>query len=376
MLVFKNTEPYNCIPLQPKGGSILESRARLLAGLLIAVAAFIFTAPPLHAEKSNFTTGTAVGTELSGCAADPGGVAGDCWGLNVTCPNVKAYAPYDATVKVSKPSGRSLGTVIFITGGGGLYYYDTYFTYGTSLINTVVSAGYTTAQIVFDNPVDGWLTGPASDGNGPISLACLPATAMEWVYQNELASGTPLCATGNSGGSFAIAYALSQYGLDSILTLAEETSGPEFSRIDYGCAPSKQYSACAICGSGVQYESYGLTNAEDIVDPAYTGVVSGEPNGPCSEDYEGSTTYASELYHDSILSDRFSPLLSYATQVRGVFGGMDTSGGAVPQGLDWLSYVTSSTAIVCVPSAGHEMADYPAGADQIESDLVTYCKLP
>lgn len=336
----------------------------------------MFAANSLHAQKSNFTLGTATGTELSSCTADPQGVAGNCWGLNVSCLNVKAYSPYDATVKVTQPTGRSLGTVIFITGGGGIYYYDTYFTYGTSLINTLVSAGYTAAQIAFDNPTAGWLTGPASDGNGPISLACLPATAMDWVYHNVLTSGTPLCATGNSAGSVAIAYALAQYGLSSILTLAEATSGPEFSRMDYGCSRPGKYTACAICGTGSQNESYGLTNAENFVDPAYTGTVSGKANGPCSEDINGSTTNANQLHHDSLLSDKFPPVLSYTTQIRAAFGGLDTSGGAIPQGLGWLSYITSSAAVVCVPSAGHEFADDQLGANQLESDLAAYCTLP
>jgi len=354
----------------------MHIRGKLLAALFLAVAGGTVGAGSLQAQKSNFSIGTATGTALSSCSSDPGGAAGNCWGLNVSCPNVTAIQPYDATVKVTAPAGQSLGTIIFITGGGGNAYYDTSFTYGTSLIDAVVTAGFTAAQIAFDNPVAGWLTGPALDGNGPISLACLPATAMQWVYDNVLSLGTPLCATGNSGGSFAIAYALSQYGLDSILTFAEETSGPEFSRLDYGCSPSTRYSACAICGSGSQYESYGLTNAEDFVDPAYTGVVDGLPKGPCSKDIDGSTHYAAQLHHDSILSDTYPPELSFSTQIRAVFGGLDTSGGAVPEGLDWVSFIASPVALICVPTAGHELADDQNGANQIQTDLIAYCKLP
>jgi hypothetical protein len=44
------------------------------------------------------------------------GVSGTCWGLNVSaCPNVPIH-PYDATVKVTSPSGASIGTIIFLTG--------------------------------------------------------------------------------------------------------------------------------------------------------------------------------------------------------------------------------------------------------------------
>jgi len=353
----------------------MDAQLQSLAGSILLVAVLTFNAP-LHAQKSNFSVGTATGTALSSCSADPKGVTGNCWGLNISCPNVTSIQPYDVTVKVTAPAGQSLGTIILITGGGGNSYYDTYFTYGTSLINTLVETGFTAAQVVFDNATDGWLTGPALDGNGPITLACLPATAMQWVYNSVLTQGTPLCATGNSGGSAAIAYALSQYGLGSILTMAEPTSGPEFARLDYGCSGVSRYEACAVCGSGMQSESYGLVDAEDFVDPAYTGVRDRQPNGPCSEDVEGSTANAAQLLHDSILSDIYPPVLSFSTQIHAVFGGLDTSGGAIPEGLDWESFITSSIAVVCVPTAGHQMAGYAAGEAQIESDLVTYCKAP
>ncbi len=351
-------------------------RPRFVGNLLIALAAIIVIAWPLHAQKANFSVGTAKGTELSDCAADPGGVSGNCWGLNISCPNVTAILPYDVTVKVTTPAGKSLGTVIFITGGGGLDYYDTIFIYGTNIIDDLVASGFTAAQVVFDNPVAGWLTGPAGDGNGPISLACLPATAMEWVHSAVLTSGTPLCATGNSGGSFAVAYSLSQYGLGSILTLAEATSGPEASRLDYGCAPKGQYSACAVCGYGTQDESYGLTPAEEFIDPAYTGVVNGQPTGPCSEGVDGSKANAALFHQDSILSDTYPPQLSFATQVRAIFGGLDVGEGAIPEGLDWVSFITSPATVVCVPTAGHDMPNYMSGASQIENDLISYCKLP
>jgi len=277
--------------------------AVLLGGMLLA-------GRPALAQRGN-PIGTATGTQLATCPSDPGGVSGNCWGLNVSCPLVTPIQPYDATLKVTIPSGASTGTIIFITGGGGVGFYDTQFTYGAGLINALVRAGFTTVQVVFDNQVAGWLTGPAKDGNGPLSLACLPSTAMQWVHDNILTSGTPLCATGNSGGSFAIAYALSQYGLGSIFSMAELSSGPEMSRIDQGCAAGSKYVACAICGSGTQPESYGLSNAENFVDPAYTGVVTGKANGPCSMGIKGSTQNASLFHHDSILSDTSTPILSF-----------------------------------------------------------------
>ena len=249
---------------------------------------------------------------------------------------------------------------------------------GTWIIGQVVAAGYTAVQIAYDNPVAGWLTGPALDGNGPLSLACLPSASMQWVYDNWLSSATPLCATGNSGGSVQIAYALAQYGLGSgttsIFSMVEPTSGPEFSRLDHGCAPIDKFTACAICGLGTHQESYGSSIAQNGVDPAYTGNTNG--GGPCSIDYMGSTANAKMLQNDSILSPLFPPILSFTTDIHFAFGGEDSNTAALPEGLDWASMITSETAIVCVPTAPHLLPSSQAGAAQIESDLISYCKLP
>jgi hypothetical protein len=343
----------------------------LIVGVLVGI-------PPASGQKSrspnlapNFTIGTAAGTQLSACPS--GGVSGSCWGLNVSSCSNLPIKPYDATVKVTSPSDASIGTIIFLTGGTGTQFYDAGFTYGTSVINTVVAAGYIAVQIKFDNPVAGWLTGPAPDG--PLDLACLPSTSMQWVHDHVLGSGTPLCATGNSGGSQQIAYALSQYGLGTIFSMVEPTSGPEFSRLDYGCAPEEAHSACAICGFGTLQESYGLEIAETGVDPAYTGIVDHKPDGPCSEGVRGSTQNASQLHHDSTLSDIYPPTLSFTTDIHFAFGGLDADSAAIPQGLDWASMINSPTAIVCVPSAGHSLPSYQAGAAQIENDLISFCKL-
>jgi len=299
--------------------------------------------------------------------------------LNISCPNVSPFLPYDATLKESVPSGASIGTVIFIIGGGGTSFYDTHFTYGASLINNVVQAGFTAVQLEFDNHLAGWLSGPALDGNGPLSLACLPATAIQWTHDNLLTTGTPLCATGNSGGSAAIAYALSQYGLGSILSLVEETSGPEFSRLDHGCAPRTQHiMACATCGGKPMLtESYGLSNAANFLDPAWDGDRDTTPDSGdlCSQGIMGSTSSAALFHHDSILSDTSPATLSFPTDVRIVFGALDTLDSAIPEGLEWATAITSKTTIVCLPGVGHDLASYQDGANQILSDVQAYCKL-
>ncbi|HKD03706.1 MAG TPA: hypothetical protein VKB77_14815 [Terriglobales bacterium] len=52
----------------------------------------------------------------------------------------------------------------------------------------------------------------------------------------------PFCATGNSAGSAASGYVITDYGLGAMFTMLEETSGPPLSHIDRAClcdAPKK-----------------------------------------------------------------------------------------------------------------------------------------
>lgn len=364
--------------------SLTSSSRRTLVSvtiILAAIVAVLVCIPPASAQNCTAgnlpacTIGTATATALTPCPADPTGVAGNCWGLNVSsCPN-PVTQPYDAIVKVTSPAGASIGTVIFLSPAGGEEFYDAAFVpNGRQIINTVVGANYTAVQIVYLNKVAGWTTGPAADG--PLALACLPATSMQWIYDNILSTGTPLCATGNSGGAVQIAYALAEYGLGSIFSMVEPTSGPEFARLDEGCSPkANEYTACAICGFGTLNGKFDSGAATADVDPAYTGSTS-KP-GDCTENITGQGDFAKQLRHDSILSDEYSaPALSFpTTDIHMAFGGGDASSNAIPQGLDWTSLITTKTAIVCVPSAQHTLPDSTAGALQIEHDLTSYCKL-
>jgi hypothetical protein len=90
---------------------------------------------------------------------------------------------------------------------------------------------------------------------------------------------------------------------------------------------------------------------------------------------KGSPQWAAQFHHDSILSDKYHPILSFTTDVHFAFGGLDATSPAIPEGLDWASMIPSATAIVCVPSAEHQLPSSLQGATQIENDLKSYCKL-
>ena len=176
------------------------------------------------------------------------------------CPGIE---PITVRLKISDPPGPPIGTVILGTGGGGNGLYELF---GPSAVNLVIlpllQRGYRVIQRGWDLQY-GWLTGP---GGGDL-LGCRYASLLQAVHDNLHAPGTPLCVTGNSGGSAEISYALAHYGMGRIVDLAMPTSGPPMGRIDNGCLGSLQpgwlqeCQALQICNGSAscQYSSAGPT---------------------------------------------------------------------------------------------------------------------
>ena len=107
---------------------------------------------------------------------------------------------------------------------------------GLFVVQGVFNAGFNTVQISFGSPFNtvtpnGWLQGPG----GVRRVACRYAPSWSGFTENPTVinplsvgapNSAPMCATGNSGGSAAIGYALSEYGLGTEFNMVEPTSGP------------------------------------------------------------------------------------------------------------------------------------------------------
>jgi hypothetical protein len=295
-----------------------------------------------------------------------GGLSGaTCQQMAIACEGVSNWNAY---VKINRPSGTSKGVVMYGIGTGGSGLYDTEFTYGQTAVQNVLDAGFTTVQVSFGAPFttnapNGWLTGPG----GVRRLACRYATLAQWVDTHVLTSSTqPLCATGNSGGSSAVAYALSNYGLDKIFSMVEITSGPPMSRLDYGCL-CQHGSASTTCGQGDLSYCYGTGNAA-IVDPAYaqpicTNAVNGHPS-----------PIAGALFLSDSIDGPGATTAFPKTYVNVLYGGLDNS-AAVPLSLQWYDQVSTSKSQSCVADAPHPMANAKDAANQIANDITTLCRL-
>jgi hypothetical protein len=321
-----------------------------------------------------------------------GGLSGGtCFQLAISCPGVADFSAY---LKVYTPTGTPVGTVLFGVGTGGSGLYEdpnTGYAYGSTTIGSVLNAGYNTVQVSFGAPFDqgttprGWLTGPG----GVRRLACRYATVADWVYHNPAiinpnvasTTSTPMCATGNSGGSAAIVYAAYNYGLGSELAMIEPTSGPVTSRIDQGCAPCSSSFQGNVCPASSNNPNLCYEPADaSIIDEAYQSAGASTPT-PCTDALNGSprTDAQALFFSDSILYAGANQSVNLPnTSFKMLLADDDTS-NAVPQatvfeGLVLPSLSSPTPLYQCLASpVQHDIPSYLTGAQQIATDIITYC---
>lgn len=317
-----------------------------------------------------------------------------CYQMTVSCPGVADITTY---LKVINPSALPSGTVLFGvgTGGSGLYDDSQTYAYGYQVVETVVNAGFNTVEVSFGGPFtssqpNGWLQGPG----GVRRLACRYATVADWVYKNPktinpnpnntATNSAPMCATGNSGGSGAIGYAVYEYGLNTELAMIEPTSGPPMARVDQGCSPTCSAFQGPVCtgpnstnNPSMCYES---ADAE-VIDEAYQAAGATTPT-PCTDSINGTpgADAAALFLSDSIIDAAGTTINLPNTTVSMVFGDLDTS-NAVPEGMVWEEAILPSSAspsplYACLPNVLHDIPSYYAGANQIANDITSLCQPP
>jgi len=295
---------------------------------------------------------------------------GVCQQMTVSCPDVPDVQAY---IKTNAPTATPLGTVTYNTGTDGNGLYESIFTFGSTAVGNVLTAGYTTVQISWGSPFntnqpDGWVLGPG----GMIAAACRYATVTKWVYDNVQANTSiPMCATANSGGAGALAYALSQYPSADVLSMAEVTSGPPPGRLDWGCGCT-QGKLSVQCGSATTLGTcFGVADAP-VWDPAYDPTAT---TGLCTNAVKGTLPPGGLNF---FLGDSVeAPGARYSfphTFVNLVFGSADNS-SAIPIGQDWFNNITTNKAQACVTGGMHSMANTQDGALQIANDLINSCRL-
>jgi hypothetical protein len=291
-----------------------------------------------------------------------------CRVLEVTCGGLEPVQV--ALHAYALPAGVAQRGVIVLGSGGG----------GTGLWSGPASADATVADLgragflVLERQwlVDrerGWFAN-ASGAGVPVA-ACRLTSLLRWIDAEYRRDAQPLCATGNSGGSAELAFAVLRAGAGAVLDLAVPSSGP-FHRMDLACdgrtdrawqtecaaltarnCPSCQNRGCSLGGG-----------PRALIDGAY-GM-----RTPCT----GRSTPI-----DVPLLTQDSPLVPGLvlpqTKVVLLIGEQDPGGyaplsaalyeGLAAQGVD--------VAFESEPATGHEFQSTEAGAERIEAVLLREC---
>lgn len=234
-----------------------------------------------------------------------------CQGIQVSCPNIQQ--PARAFLATAQPTAQVRGLVMLMTGGGGTSWWSEASSLASSFVDTLRADGFIIVQLRW---VDPWLASAPGEDAGSGQLACRPATVFKSVHDNQFAPlGLPqqaigrcgFCITGNSGGASQVAYALSFYGLDSILDAVIPTSGPPHAAQARGCLRNASEEA-------YWYDA----GASDTIDSSY-GFASGQ--GPCSHHDPSFVSRWDAESADTGGNDFFYP----RTRVEVILGGQDTS---------------------------------------------------
>jgi hypothetical protein len=334
----------------------IQSAARALLVSLLGVASLG------HCQAAPDPIGTIQSSPIT-CQGHPNG--GTCLALDVSCPGLPDYTAY---LKVLEPTVTGAGTAVFVTGGGTTDLLELR-PFGPIVVRQLLNNGYRIAELTYGAPFNaselGWETN--ANGAGVRAAACRFATALQWVHDNFLDTGTPLCAAGNSAGAELIGQSLAHYGAGDILAFAELSSGPPYGRLDYACENTQPVTTSPCSGA---HDSLAVQPGTSMmfIDPAY-------PGAWCSSSYANhSKLHDAQFVNDSVTSP--DAVLSYPnTFVNFVFGQKDTT-SAIRQGLLYEGAITSPHAMACLAGVTHEMEDSMAGAKQVAADVIAHCKLP
>ena len=157
------------------------------------------------------------------------------------CPRVTQ--PMNGTFGIAGPTQGSSprGLVIFFTGGPGSEWWSEQQAGPPELLRAFLedlrAQGFTIVQVKWSGT---WHHSSPGNDAGTAHLGCRPATVIKYIHDRYyLPMGIPrrrgqagFCITGNSGGASQVGYALSHYGLESILDVVIPTGGPPHSVLE------------------------------------------------------------------------------------------------------------------------------------------------
>lgn len=291
------------------------------------------------------------------CEKAPG-AASRCEAYDVVCEGLPAavveVAYYDRSA-----GAPSKGSVVFGSGGDGTGFYN------YTQTRRLQDAGY---AVIDRRWPAGWFTAGTA---GPQQAACRLAALLRHLRKNVVPTGA-FCATGNSGGSAELAYALTWQGAGKVLDFGMPSSGP-FHRLDLACQGESDAawksqcqalitSRCPDCASRLCQLGNGPRSLIDLSFSAMPKCSASTPadlallmtlgpaQGPGASRLDGAKVH--------FLTGKDDPG-GYAPMQTALYDALKATGAAVE-----ISYVTG---------APHEMDSTVAGANAIFDALSTRC---
>lgn len=285
---------------------------------------------------------------------------GDSFPAEATCTRISVACPglpeVQATVAVSEPAGVAIATVILHNGSGGTTVFDNGFP------TALLARGVRVVQIL-------WTTDWPVPAGGKVS-ACRPASVFQWVFDHvhDADRFRGFCALGHSGGSAALAYSLSFYGLGDIFDFVLLNSGPPMGRVDYGCEPGlypagTRFVCPEIPAAPVAYES----SRWDEINRIEATATCGDPLDDSSDEDRARWESDSVVSSGGVYDYPKTPLAFYYCST--------DPNSAVGLGSFYVEQVSSSKVVNCVGGECIGEGTYrdPAAFAQMVDDLVTSC---
>ncbi len=263
-----------------------------------------------------------------------------CYNLTVACTGIPNIA-VELRISEPEPTVNLRGTVVLGTGGGGTGFYANR-NGGINLLTTLQKLGFR----VVDRR---WLGGGWFGSKTSVrKQSCRYATLLTWIHKNIHTRGA-FCATGNSGGSAELCYALSSWGRGAILDVAVPTGGPPMARLDYLCIQSQAWTT--KCRTLVPADRSECLKMQCNV--GTHAVCTGCNSKPT----------AADLHADSILHPNAA--VSYPrTRVHMVLGSRDCS-SAAPNAMLFFNAVKTEKVMEFAPGTPHWTGGTAAGRDAI-----------
>ncbi len=285
-----------------------------------------------------------------------------CYELDVACSELQESSRFMLRVVNASATVPARGTILFFGGGRGTTPWD-----GAAEARRVLSelraAGFRTVVLQWTSAF-GWSKSATGWHVGHGRLACRPATAARWVYDNLFtpSATTAYCTTGQSGGSTQVGYMIAQYGLADIISAAVLTGGPPHSRLDLGCLkydPANQSAWFDEGGSaGLIDEGFGYT--ADL--------------GPCTS---SNWSFRKRFQEASIAYGDWQ--YNYPrTMVWFLLGAQDNTASVGQYAFFQQRLLAAGSPFVrfnTIPNTGHGVQGTPEGANMIRDIMLNECRL-